>query len=136
MRLLGRLVNQMRLETGKGEITLTQCIEPKEMFDKVIESTRKLCKISPGKKGKAAIPSTALKIGHELKHATNLLHNLSVRQGDPEMKRRAKDFRYLHETEWGQKISKHSLTTLAANKRHQTLPFTEDLQVCNIINYR
>lgn len=131
MRRLGRLLLKIREMTKEPSLSLTDLIIPRR-FDDVAEGVRALCNLKPGEQAKC-IPSTALKIGHDVKHCTNLLHNMALRTDDTQMEKLTGNFRKLHETEWGRRVSKKSLITLEQNKKHDPIPFTADVVVSYMI---
>jgi hypothetical protein len=128
--MLGRLVWKLRDMKNEPTLNLADVIKPSK-FDDVIDAVRALCRLKPGEQSKS-IPSTALKIGHELKHCTNIMHNRALRNDDTTMERLTDKFKRLHESEWGRRISKYSLLALEHNKKHDPIPFTSDVVVSYI----
>lgn len=129
MRLLGRLVKQVRTIEGDNNIMMQDIIHPRS-FDTVIKAVKLEANVgaSVSLKGPST-PSTALKMGHELKHATHIYINAAIRCDDQASERRGENFKKLHEREWGVSISKHSLKSLQDNKRQPVIPYTSDIQV-------
>lgn len=134
MRLLGRLCLEVRKLTGNEKMGMSEIIHPSQ-FDNVIKAVRLLCQIGPGDKQTTSVPSTALKIGHELKHCTHIMINMAVRTDNWEKERQGEQFKKLHMSEWCTSISKHSLKTLEHKKSNDPIPFTSDIQVSNFINH-
>ena len=133
MQLLVRLLAAVRKETENEYLSLTDIIEP-SILDAVIAATRKVADTGPGKRmNKGNRPSTALKIGHELKHASTILYNMACRKtSGPEkdmIKTRASKFQHIHNTEWCCRITRHSLVALEHKRSVKMLLFAEDLEV-------
>lgn len=130
MRLAGRILCKVRELLVTPKLSMDQLIHPKN-FDIVVQAVRELAKVGPGdeKGGHSSTPSTALKFGHELKHCTDIVILLAIRNSDDETERRGERFKLLHEKEWGRSISKHALKGLEEKKKSDPIPFTTDIQV-------
>lgn len=136
MRLLGRLIKELRGSTNNATMKMADVINPR-MFDLVLKSVKEISGIGAGIDiNSASIPSTALKLGHELKHVTHIFINSAIRTDDCALEKRGENFKKLHEREWGSVISKHSLLALDRKKKTEMIPFTSDIQVsvCYIKN--
>jgi hypothetical protein len=127
MRELGRLLKQFRLETKMSSAKLIDVMEPTKGFDKAIVSVRKLCNFQRSKE--QSVPSLALKIGHSLKKCAGIIRNKAIRENQPEVENRMKQYLKLHTSEWGSLITRYALDALEIKRTTAVLPVTEDLQV-------
>ena len=130
MRLVGRVLCQVRETEGKPTMSMNELIHPSN-FDSVVRAVEELAQIGPGKdkSAESSVPSTALKFGHELKHCTDVLILQAIRESDEKTEKRGEKFKLLHEKEWGRRISKHALKGLEEKKKSNPIPFTDDIKV-------
>lgn len=127
MRELGKLVKQVRQDTGNAELTLTDIIHPR-FYDQIVASTRKLCKFKVSDKT-GSTPSLAMKIGHGIKKAAAIIRNKGIREEDAEVETRIRQYLLLHTTEWGSNITRYALDALEEKRTTPVLPVTTDLEV-------
>ncbi|XP_066933576.1 uncharacterized protein [Clytia hemisphaerica] len=133
MRLIGRLVRELRDSLGKDDLKLQDALKPQH-FDDIVMATKKLGGFSvTTQEGEPvssfSVPPTPLKIGYTVIKCAELLRGMAIRNGNSACEEAVKRFIKLYEMEWSQKISTVSLRTLGTNKfvKSNALPITEDL---------
>ena len=130
MRELGRLVEcLMKIEENK-EVQLYDFMKP-EKFDTIVKGVRKASGFIDGEEGQleVGIPSLALKLGYSLsKCATcTVAHGLRIK--DESIRKDAKNFKTLMESEWEYRVSHQSLATLHERRFNKVNvpPLAEDI---------
>ena len=130
MRELSRLLSKLRETDHRPNARLMDFIRP-DKFDVVIEAVKEMCKfqVNSGKQD-VGTPSLALKVGHSLKKCVQIVRGRALRDKDKSLLEDAENFEKLLQTEWSDRISHHSLTTLGDRKYNKVdlLPLAEDLK--------
>ena len=132
MRLLARLLGQLRIVTGES-CDMIGFMLPM-YFDKMVEAAKKLGGYSISTmEGEAIstfdIPALPLKIGYALDKCIQICKGIGIKKGDNNMVQNAERVSELFKLEWRMKISSVAIRTQATNKfnKVQSLPTTEDL---------
>lgn len=125
-----RMVDELRkLCPNEGEF-ISDFLKPK-CFDAILEAANNLGGQDITETGNSSYekPSTVLKLGHDMKKLATIKMCRALRTGDQNLEKEAKDYLFLHEKEWGVKMSCTALTTLRERKfnKGQNLPQTSDL---------
>jgi len=126
MREVGRLLQCLRsLETGL--YAMEDFLTP-DKFDIVVEAVRSISGFT--KDQNELKPSLALKLGYSIKRLAYLKKSSAIRSWSERKEKEANKFLHLYETEWKEKISTHSLTTLHNRKFNKCdqLPLSEDIK--------
>jgi len=133
MRLLGRLLIELRSKSGNLNFSLTGFLKP-EYFESFIECTKSLGGYSIQTKDGEPVssfstPSVPLKLGYTLEKCANLLRGKGIKTRDIDLENEASRFLDIFKLEWSTRVSSVSLKTLGTNKfeKVQLLPVTEDL---------
>ena len=130
MRNLARLLLSLREADHDENAQLSLFLRP-EKFDVVVQCVMDVSKFD-AKNGEkhVGIPSLALHIGHALKKCVGIARGKALREKDKLLLENVEHFEKLMKTEWKDRISHHSLTTLNDRKHNQQdiLPVTSDLQ--------
>ena len=133
MRLLAKLVQKVRLLTGKDTASLEDFLKP-EYFETIITASKSLGQFTmtteEGEPVPAfAKPSIPLKIGYTLEKCACLLRGIGIKTRDLGIEEDAARFGKLFELEWSQQISTVAVRTMNTSKfnKVQLLPITEDL---------
>ncbi|XP_057303145.1 uncharacterized protein LOC130640517 [Hydractinia symbiolongicarpus] len=133
MRILARLVLEIRRNASMKDFSLLDCLTP-AFFDDVVEATKRLAGFTntnnDGEKVPAFNkPSLALKLGYALENCAMLLQGLGLRKGDDTIVVKAQKFQKIFQSEWSVRISSASLRSLADNRfnKDDILPLTSDL---------
>ncbi|KAJ8019345.1 hypothetical protein HOLleu_42106 [Holothuria leucospilota] len=125
-----RMVDELRkLCPNEGEY-VSDFLKPK-CFDAILQAANNLGGPDMTETGDSSYekPSTVLKLGHDMKRLATIKFCRALRSGDQTAEKEAKDYLFLHEKEWGLKMSCTALTTLKERKfnKGQNLPQTSDL---------
>ena len=126
LRELGRLAIKMK---SLDEVScLSEVINP-ALFPKVVNAVLEMCGWDSVKK-KVKTPSLGIKLGQLLGKVASMVATQAIQNGDRDLRRSAKDFITLLDTEWDDEIGKRSRTELDTRKwnKPQLIPLTEDLQ--------
>ena len=130
-RQLARLLLELRRNSTKTfTMTLQDYMKP-EYFDRLISSVKALCSFEEsGNKKAVCIPSLALKLWFSLKKCITILIGKALREKDDALLEDQNYLEKLMASEWNERISRHSLSTLHQRKFNQTelLPLTKDLE--------
>jgi len=131
IRMLSRLLIELRKSTGKATLTLMSCISP-DYFDKITEAVQHICQHEMTRSSRPTLkasPSFALKIGHELRRCGDLVRNMALKKHDTDMLQKAEAFLKVRAFEWPAVVSGPALATLAVRKQNRPdiLPCTADL---------
>ena len=137
MRLLARLLAELRNQMQKPALTLMECIDP-NMCDHIVAAVHQLCDLEtcgharPHMKSR---PSFALKLGHELRRCGDLVRNIALKRHDQALLQKAKAFLQVRSFEWPALVSGAALSTLSTQKQNKPdlLPCTTD--VVTLVNY-
>ena len=131
LRQLSRLLIDLRRNNTETPLmTLKDFMKP-QYFDKIIISVKNVCGFEEsGKTKTVGVPSLALKLGYSLKKCTAILTGQALREKDNTLLTDQQNLEKLMDSEWNDRISHHSLTTLHGRKfnRIDLLPLTEDLE--------
>ncbi len=124
LREIARLLLNYRELSGKRNASLTDMINPQK-FQNVIEAA----KLTAGFDETTqlyATPTLAVKLGHTLKKASDVLMGESLMNGDQTQADLAKGFNKLHEMKWNEAVTTHAFRTLRENRRNRPklLPLT------------
>ena len=129
MRILGRLLQELRRMTGKEE-PMSKFLCP-ECFDQCVMATKSLSNYKLGEENAPEMqtPSVALKVGYALTKVAGLERGAAARTKDKSRLEDLRSFIDLIETEWSTRISKVALNTMAENnyKKIELRPLTADL---------
>ena len=130
LRELGRLVIEYRKTTLERNASLNDLIAPSKI-NKVVEATLKVSGFDENKH-LYSTPSLALKIGHSLRKAAEVLlaHAFTGSdEVDSVLESRCERFIRLYNMKWRDMVSSHALRTLGENKHNnpQILPLTSDV---------
>jgi len=133
MRLLARLLIEVRRITGNDKLALDDCISP-DFMDSIIEAVHCLCQIQSSRNARPSMgcrPSFALKIGHEMRRCAELVRNFALKRHDRDTLRKADDFLEVRKYEWPKVVSGHALSTLHRRKQNKPdmLPCTTDIML-------
>ena len=132
MRQLSRLLLDLRGNgTETSAMTLQDYMKP-EYFDRLITSVKTLCSFEESGKTKAVgTPSLALKLGFSLKKCIAILTGKALREKDRALLSDQTYLEKLMDSEWNERISHHSLSTLHGRKfnKIELLPLTKDLEI-------
>ena len=123
---MGRLAIKMK---SLDEVScLSEVINP-ALFPKVVNAVLEMCGWDSVKK-KVKTPSLGIKLGQLLGKVASMVATQAIQNGDRDLRRSAKDFITLLDTEWDDEIGKRSRTELDTRKwnKPQLIPLTEDLQ--------
>lgn len=129
LREVGRMVSEYRNSTGKDDASLADLIDPHN-FHAVVDATRATAGFND-KSHLYSTPSLALKIGHTLKKAAEILKGEALISGDSALEKRSKAFIKLYEMKWEELVSTHALRSLNESKRNnpKILPVTNDVVI-------
>ena len=124
MRELGRLLQA--LQKHRPEAELKYYLKPKA-FSELTSCVREVCGFSENT-NKYQTPSLALKLGHSLKGCAELV--LARELEDASDASETRQFLELYALQWGKKVSRHALGTLAEAKWNKcdTMPIAADIQ--------
>ena len=130
LRELGRLCLTYREMTGNPNAALSDLIDPSRFSD-VVKATRKTAGFDE-ETNLYTTPSLALKIGHSLKAAAEVLLSQALSDGptvDDALEDKCQRFLRLYNIKWSRSVSSNALRTLTENKRNnpQYLPVTSDI---------
>ena len=127
MRQLARLLIQLR--TDNTVTQLKDALKP-ECFDHIIASVKSLCSFDNSSTQSVGTPSLALKLGHAIKKCIAIQRGKALRTKDETLLQEQDNLQKLMESEWGDKVSSHSLTTLHKREFNKVnlLPLAEDLE--------
>jgi hypothetical protein len=127
MREAARFLLEARKVPAFESKTLTELITP-SAFSDLCAVVRSACGFDQSTKV-YAIPSLALKMGHLLKKAAQIVKGKAVEIEDPETERKANGFLHLYETRWASEVSSHALRTLNNSKRNKkaVLPNSQEI---------
>ena len=131
IRMLSRLLIELRRSSGKCDLSLIHCISP-DYMDSIIAAVQNICQIEIARCSRPTLkssPSFALKIGHELRRCADLVRNMALKQHDMDMLQKAEAFLKVRQFEWPVMISSPALATLASRKQNRPcmLPCSSDL---------
>ena len=133
MRLMARLLIQLRTETGQHASNLADFIMP-EMFENVVLCTKRMGGYSMDTEEGEPVasfrfPSVPLKVGYTIEKCAGLLRSIGIKTRDVLVEQNAIKFLKLYEVEWGPSIATICLKTLGTNRfnKVQLLPVTDDL---------
>ncbi|XP_028414257.1 uncharacterized protein LOC114537315 [Dendronephthya gigantea] len=130
MRLLARVLIEMRKLTGKPDASLSTIITPLH-FDSFLQCARNLGGYVVNQNGSRNFksPSTAVKCGYATMTACKILRGKALRDCDMDRKKEVDNFLELYETEWGKKITSPAHDNLGEKKNNKpdVLPLTSDL---------
>ena len=126
LRRMGKLVNQLQLQSKCRNLTMKDYIDPTK-FQDVVKAAKTVAGFDE-KTHKYQIPSLALKLGHTVKRCAKILEGNSLENGNVSVVTMARDFQNLCELNWADQVSTHALRTLYEAKRNKPklLPLTED----------
>ena len=131
LRQLSRLLIDLRRNNTETTLmTLKDFMKP-QYFDKIIISVKNMCGFEEsGKTKTVGVPSLALKLGYSLKKCMAILTGQALREKDNTLLTDQQNLEKLMDSEWNDRISHHSLTTLHGRKFNQIdlLPLIEDLE--------
>ena len=130
MRLLARLLKQLRIITGRDSEFITSFLNP-ACFDSIVEATKTLARFGFKKDAPPEMktPSLGLKIGYALTKVASLEKGHALRSKDKSQMEDLDYFKDLMKSEWSVRISQVALNTMAENNYNKVdvLPLTEDL---------
>lgn len=127
MREMGRLLLELRKQTGRDNDKLSNFIRP-ERFREVVKATKAVASYQT-KESSYGTPSLALKIGHSIVRICGLLKAKAIEDNDSDLKENVQNYEQLHELSWEQEISTHASRTLHEQKKNtaKTIPLSEDI---------
>ncbi|PIK40837.1 hypothetical protein BSL78_22310 [Apostichopus japonicus] len=127
LREVARLVLEYRLTTGIDDAGLAALISP-TAFDDVLHAVRQVSGFN-NDTHLFQTPSLALKLGHSLKKAANILLSRAIKESNSTIEKSSRDFITLCEKEWDFQVSSHALRTMYQQKRNnpKMLPLTSDV---------
>jgi hypothetical protein len=128
MRQLSRLLIQIN---KKVDGDLKEFLNPAK-FDIVIEAVRDVCSFYREEdRNKVAIPSLALKLGHNLRKCAQIYRGVGLREKDEQVTSDTKNFLELMDYEWSDRVSSSSLSTMeqAKHNKEEMIPLTSDLEI-------
>lgn len=132
MRILSRLLIEVRKVTGQHNAKLTSFLAP-NYFDDILKGTKLLTAYSLNEDAPPEMqtPSLALKIGYALDKVAALEKGYAVRLKEKDKIDDLDDFIHLMNSEWSTRISAVAINTMAENNYNkvEVLPITEDLLV-------
>ncbi|XP_028415486.1 uncharacterized protein LOC114538508 [Dendronephthya gigantea] len=130
MRLLARVLVEMRRLTGKSDASLSTIITPL-YFDMLLQCAKNLGGYVVDEDGSKSFksPSTSVKCGYATMTAAKILRGKALRDCDMGRKKELDNFLELYETEWGKKITSPAHDNLGLKKTNKpdVLPLTSDL---------
>ncbi|XP_030840561.1 uncharacterized protein LOC100891548 [Strongylocentrotus purpuratus] len=130
LRELGRLCITYREITEQPNAALTDLINPSR-FNDVVKATRKTAGFDE-ETNLYPTPSLALKLGHSLKAAAEVLLSQALSDGpvvDDASENKCQRFLKLYNMQWSRAVSSNALRTLTDHKRNhpQYIPVTSDI---------
>ena len=128
VREICRLLLEMRRITNKPNLAVADCIDP-SYFTQVIQAVKNVTGYNTSS-GAYDKPSTALKLGHTLKKAAQIVKTEAIINRHDETIGAADRFFDLCEYEWQDEISGSAERTLTDRKRNSVnlLPISEDVK--------
>ena len=129
LRLLGRLILAMRLQTGKQDFYLSEFLKVK-YFDDLIKVAHNLADIDQTKdQAHFNKPSVGQKIGRLLTRCCIVLDGEAMRKNDEEEEKNATRLKKLIKNEWSFRVNAISHKTTKDRRRNNpvVLPTTKDL---------
>jgi len=130
MRLLARLLDQLRQSTGSRGASLSEFLDG-TYFDAFIEAVEILCGLHTDEHGNSlfATPSLALMIGNIVPKCCQVKKGMAIRQGDEFKEKQVERFMDLFRSEYGNVASCPALLMLKSKRYNKPdeLPSTEDL---------
>ena len=133
LRELGRLLLQLRNQTGKPNASLESFIKPRCL--KMIVSAVHEISGYDAQTQSYKTPSLALKVGHSLKKCAVIMKGLALEAGDRDQGQEADDFKELCESCWEVHVASHALRTLSNAKRNNPVVLPTHSDVVLMSNY-
>ena len=129
MRDNARLLINLREETGLNDGEMSDFLTP-EHFDNMVVAALKTASPAFDDLEDLKAPSTAIKLGYDLKRLAGAKLGLAIKQGNAMAREKAKDFMKLMNMEWTLKVNKIASTTLQMRKFNKdcSLPEPEDIE--------
>lgn len=130
LRELSRLT--LKLKSCNPSVKCLDDIISPLLFPEVLLAVRQLCGWNE-ESNTVQTPSLGIKIGQLLGKISGLVVSKAITEGNPESRKRGKDFIALLDREWDDEISKVNRTELETRRwnKPQLIPLTEDLQILN-----
>ena len=127
MRLAARLLMHVRNITGlEGGFKEFLCTKH---FDDIVRATLKTASVEFDDDEDLKSPSTALKMGYDIKRMVGAKWGIALRDEDDKSSKECKDFLKLYKFEWSVKVTKLATVILQTRRfsKDRTLPEPDDL---------
>lgn len=130
MRIIARLVLQIREEPRFQKCTLTNILKP-DMFETILKAVNVLCLQQSTQTSKSEFknPSLALKLGNNIKKCASIVRGKALLAKDTVVENEMKAFLDLLELKWRSQVSSQALSSIVPKKTNKLLilPLTSDL---------
>lgn len=129
LRQLARLLIILREQQNKPDLSAKEIVNP-TMFLPIMQACRVLCGFDDDK-GVFGKPSTALKIGPNIKHMVNAHECNQISLGDRASREQCDDLRRLFDLRWSQEFSSFAHHTVTQRLKHtiKPVPLTADKHI-------